>query len=205
MDKLKSLFRINKKVLVFLLGIVILGVLFGSILPLFLSIDDKKLVSDYLLSFTSNIKDGFDSFAFLQNGFFSNFLFLFLIWLMGVGSVGGLGVLFLFFYKCFIFGFSISSIIVNYGFKGILFSFAYVFPHQSINVVIFLILTCYSFVFSTKLLGYILRKVEFNVRDAFGKYFKVFCFCFIVLFISILYESFVNPYILSFIFKLLGI
>ena len=95
MDKLKSLFRINKKVLVFLLGIVILGVLFGSILPLFLSIDDKKLVSDYLLSFTSNIKDGFDSFAFLKNGFFSNFLFLFFIWIMGVSIIGVPVVLFL--------------------------------------------------------------------------------------------------------------
>ena len=205
MDKLKGLFSINKKIFVFLLGIVVIGVLFGSILPVFLSVDDKKLVSDYLLGFVNNIKDGFDSIIFLKNGLFNNGLFLILIWLLGVSIIGVPIVLFLFFYKCFIFGFSISSIIINYGFKGILFSLSYVFPHQVINILIYLVLTSYSLIFSIKLLCYILRKIEFNIRNSFTKYFKIFVFCFIFLGISILYESFINPHILSFVFNLLGI
>ena len=205
MDKLKGLFIINKKIFVFLLGIVIIGVLFGSILPIFLSVDDKKLVSDYLLGFINNIHDGFNSLVFLKNGLFNNGLFLILIWLLGVSIIGVPIVLFLFFYKCFIFGFSISSIIVNYGFKGILFSLSYVFPHQVINILIYLVLTSYSLIFSVKLLCYILRKIEFNIRNSFRKYFKIFVFCFIVLLISVLYESFVNSHVLSFVFNLLGI
>lgn len=205
LDKLKRLFNINKKVFVFLLGVVIIGVLFGSILPIFLSVDDKKIVSDYLLGFVSNMKDGFDSIIFLKNGLFSNGLFLVLIWLLGVSIIGIPIVLFLFFYKCFIFGFSISSIVMNYGFKGIVFSFSYIFPHHVINIFIYLILTSYSLIFSIKLLCYVLRKIEFNIRNSFRKYFKIFIFCFIILIISVLYESFINPYLLSFIFNLLGI
>ena len=188
-----------------MLGIVIVGVLFGSILPIFLSVDDKKLVSDYLFGFVNDIKDGFDSIVFLKNGLLGNCLFLILIWLLGVSIIGVPIILFLFFYKCFILGFSISSIIINYGLKGVLFSFIYVFPHQVINILIYLMLTSYSLIFSIKLLCYILRKIEFNIRNSFRKYFKIFIFCFGGLIISVLYESFVNPHILSFIFNLLGI
>lgn len=204
-DKLKGLFNINKKIFVFLLGVVIIGVLFGSILPIFLSVDDKKLVSDYLLNFSNSIKDGFDYFAFFKNGLFGNGLFLVLIWLLGVSIIGVPIILFLFFYKCFVFGFSISSIIINYGFKGILFSLSYIFPHQAINILIFSVLSSYSLIFSIKLLFYIFKKIDFNIRDSFRKYFKIFLVCFSALLISILYESFINPHILSFIFNLLGI
>lgn len=200
-----SLFRVNKNLFVFLLGIVFLGVIFGSILPIFLSVDDKKLVSEYLIGFISNIKDGFNSLIFFKNGLISDGLFLFLIWVLGISVIGIPIVLFLFFYKCFIFGFSISSIIINYGFKGIIFSLSYVFPHQVINILIFLFLSSYSLIFSIRLMLFILRKFEFNIRVYFRKYLSILLVSCVGLFISILYESFINPYVLGFIFNLIGI
>lgn len=205
MDKLINLFHINKKFFVFLLGIVFIGVIFGSILPIFLNVDDKKLVSEYLIGFISDIKDGFNSLIFLKNGLISDGLFLILIWVLGISIIGIPVVLFLFFYKCFIFGFSISSIIINYGFKGILFSLSYIFPHQVINILIFLFLSSYSLIFSIRLVLFILRKFEFNIRVYFRKYLSILLVSCVGLFISILYESFINPYLLGFVFKLLGI
>lgn len=203
LDKLKRLFNVDRRVFVFLLGIVIIGVFFGSILPLFLSIDDKKLVSDYLISFIDSISC-FNGIYFLKNSFINNFLFLVLIWVLGVSIIGVVFVVVLFFYKCFIFGFSISSIIYNYGFKGILFSFSYVCPHQIFDLFIFLIMTSYSLLFSLKLLGYIFKRNDFNIRGSFKKYLYVlFCFSIFVIF-SILYEVFINPYVLRFVFNLLG-
>lgn len=204
-DKLMGLFRVNKNFFVFLLGIVFLGVIFGSILPIFLSVDDKKLVSEYLIGFISDIKDGFNSLIFFKNGLISDGLFLFLIWVLGISVIGIPIVLFLFFYKCFIFGFSISSIIINYGFKGIIFSLSYVFPHQVINILIFLFLSSYSLIFSIRLMLFILRKFEFNIRVYFRKYLSILLVSCVGLFISILYESFINPYVLGFIFNLMGI
>lgn len=203
LDKLKRLFNVDKRVFVFLLGIVIIGVFFGSILPLFLSADDKKLVSDYLVSFVDSI-DCLDVFSFLKNGFVNNFLFLILIWVLGVSIIGMFFVVILFFYKCFVFGFSISSIICNYGFKGVLFSFSYVFPHQVFNLFVFLIMTSYSLLFSLKFLGYIFKRNDFNIRVSFRRYlYLLLCFSAFVIF-SVLYEVFINPYVLRFVFNLLG-
>ena len=205
MDKLKGIFRINKKVFVFLLCVVILGILFGSILPIFLSSDDKRLVSEYLFSLVLNIKGEFDSLFFLKNGLLCEGLFFLIIWLLGVSIIGVPIILFLFFYKCFVIGFSISSIIINYGFKGILFSFIYIFPHYVISIFSYIILTSYSLIFSIKLLFFILKKIDFNIRLSFRKYLYVFLFGFFIVFICIVYEAFVNPYVLRFILNLLGI
>ncbi len=205
MDKFKNIFKINKKVFVFLLGIVILGILFGSILPIFLSVNDKKMVSEYLFSFVSCIKGEFNSLFFLKNGLLSDVLFLILIWLLGISIIGAPVVLFLFFYKCFILGFSISSIIINYGFKGILFSFFYIFPHNVINELLYIIVTTYSLIFSIRFLFFILKKIDFNIRVYFRRYLYIFLLCFFINSMMIIYESFINPYILRFIFGLLNI
>ena len=119
--------------------------------------------------------------------------------------IGVAFVVVLFFYKCFVFGFSLSSIISNYGFKGILFSFSYVFPHQVLNLFIFLIMTSYSLLFSLKFLGYIFKRNDFNIRVSFRRYlYLLFWFSIFIVF-SILYEVFINPYVLRFVLNLLGI
>ena len=205
MDKLKRIFNVNRKVFVFLFCLMIIGVIFGSCLPLFLSPDDKSLVSDYLFNFINQVNSSNDYFEILKNSILSNGVFFILIWLLGISAIGVPIILFLFFYKCFIFGFSISSIIINYGFKGILFSLVYIFPHQVIDIFGFLIITSYSLVFSIKLIGFILKKYEFNIRVSFNKYFKVLLACFLLFFISSLYEAFICPHVLKFVFRLLGL
>lgn len=205
MDKVKKIFKVNKRVFVFLIGIMIIGVVFGSSLPLLLNTQDKKLVSEYLFSFINEIKTGFSSLLFLKNGLINNFVFSFMIWSLGISIIGIPIILFLYFFKCFIFGFSISSIIINYGFKGVAFSFFYIFPHQVINLLIYCFLSYYSLIFSFNLIFLILRKNNFNIRGSFAKYLKAYLFFLFVFCISSLYDSFVNPYVLNYIFKLLGI
>ena len=205
MDKLKKILCVNQKVFVFLIGLMIVAVLFGSSLPLFLNGNDKSLVTEYLANFVNQVKDGVDFIFLLKNGLIGNFSFLIFIWLLGISVIGIPIVLFLFFSKCFVFGFSISSIIINYGFKGLLFSFGYIFPHLVINIFIYGLLASYSLIFSIKLIGLILKKYDFNIRVSFNKYFKVFLLCSCILLISVIYESFINPYVLKFIFNLLGL
>jgi len=200
-----KIFAMNKKIFVFLMGIMIIGIVFGSSLPLFLSSSDKELVSEYLSSFISGINEGYSSLVFFKNSFINNFVFSFLIWTLGISIIGIPVILFLFFFKCFIFGFSISSIIVNYGFKGILFSFVYIFPHQVFSLFLYCLLTYYSLVFSINLIFSLFRKNSFNISSSFLRYFKVFCVCLIGLLMCSLYDSFISPIVLGFVFKLLGI
>lgn len=205
MDKLKSIISVNKKIFVFLISLSIIALVFGSSLPIFLSIDDKKLVSDYLISFVDGVRVNSDYLFLLKNCLINNCFFSLVVWLLGVSIIGVPIVLFLFFSKCFILGFSLTSIILNYGFNGILFGLGYIFPHQVTNVLIFALITNYSLIFSFKMIFLIMKKHDFNIRVAFNKYFKIFVFCLIVLILSGLYETFVSPIVLKFIFNLLGI
>ena len=204
-DKLKSLFKVKRKIFVFLFVLMVVWIVFDSCLSLFLSVDDKTLVSDYLANFVNQIKSSFDYFLMFKNSLLGNFLFFVLIWLLGISMIGIPIVLFLFFYKCFIFGFSISSIIINYGFKGILFSFFYIFPHQVVVIFLFLIISSYSLSFSIKFIGLIFKKSDFNVRVSFFRYFKVFMVCFFVLCLCSLYETFIGSYFLRLVFSLIGL
>ena len=77
MDKLKRLFVFNKKVFVFLFCLMIIGIIFGSSLPVFLNSDDKSLVSQYLSDFIVQVKSGCDSLFLLRNGLSNNVYFLF--------------------------------------------------------------------------------------------------------------------------------
>ena len=204
MDKLKSIFKVNKRIMVFLFLFFIVSIVFGSILPLFLNESDKLLVSNYLSNFVSEIVS-YNGLSLLLNGLYSNLGLCFVIFVLGVSIVGVLFVLVLFFLKGFILGFSVSSIIINYGFKGVLFGFIYLFPHQIINMFLLSVLTCYSISFSIKFILYLFKKYDFNIRASFRKFFVVFSLCSIFITLCVLYESFLLPKILLFLFKMLGL
>lgn len=202
MDKLKNIVYGNKKCFIFLVGLLVIGLIFGSSLPLFISVDDKKLVSDYLRDFILNVFSGIDGVFSLKNGLINNIFFSILIWLFGISIIGIPIVLFMFFSKVFIIGFSISSIIINYGFKGILFSIVYIFPHQAFNTFIYGVLVNYSLIFSFRLFNLIFRRN--NASLCFEKYFKILIVALFFLGISLVYESFVEPMVLKFVFKVLA-
>lgn len=204
LDKFKSIFNVNKKILVFLIGLFIIALIFGSSLPLFLSDSDKVLVSEYLNNFIGNIDNNNYIISFF-NGLLTNCCYGLLIWLLGISVIGVPIVLFMFFSKCFILGFSVSSIIVNYKIKGVLFSLVYIFPHQVINIIVYGLLTVYSIIFSLRILFLLFKKNDFNINLAFNRYFKIFILLFLLLLISTLYEIFLSPVILKLVFDLLGL
>lgn len=202
MDKLKKLFFFNKKLLIFLYGIFFISFIFGCVFPLFLNSSDKLYVTNYLKNFISNIGN-FNVVGLFYNDFLANCGFLFLLFLLGISVVGGVAIIFLYFFKGFILGFSISSIVFNYGFKGGLLSFVYLFPHQIINIFIYTVMGCYSLSFSIRFLCYLVKKFDFNLRLSFKNCFKVFIICFVISFLMVLYESFLWPFIAQFICNIL--
>lgn len=204
MDKFKRLFRVNKCVFIFLLGLLVIALIFGSCFALFLNDSDKSTVALYMQEFVGSI-DSVDSLSLFFNGLFNNCFYGFFIWLLGISVIGVPIVLLMFFSKCFVLGFSVCSIISNYGVKGILFSLVYIFPHNVIYIFLYGLLTCYSIVFSIKILFLLFKKGNFDISFAFRKYFKLFVFCFIVLLVFTIYESFLEPIVFKFVFDLLGI
>ena len=204
MDKLKKIIKYDKKIMTFLNVIAIVGIIAGSIFMIILSKNDKETVLNSIKDFFDKlINNKFNFVGTLKNTVISNFLFSFIIWVIGISVVGVLIVIFIIFYKSFTLGFTISSIIYTYSIKGTFLAFIYVFPHLVINLLILLYLSSYSIKLSIILIKSILKKDNLNFKAFINNYSKVFLISMLFLIVASLYESFILPIILRYFAQLL--
>ena len=196
----KSLSNIDsqKKKYIFLLGLVIVGIIFGIVFSLIISKSDKVVVDNNVIDFFSNIKNNNINYSgALKESLLSNILYLSITWLLGMSIIGLPIVIFILFMRGFILGFSIGSIIRIYKFKGTLAAFLYIFPHNIIMIIISILLSFYAINFSLKLFRFLFFHNNINFKSVMGKYFKTMIFCLIGYVICSLIEVFISPYILN--------
>ena len=118
----------------------------------------------------------------------------------GLSMIGVIANIFLTYIKGFLVGFSISSIFLTYGYKGILAALLYTFPSQILNIIVVSILSIYSIMFAKNLLQIIISKQN-NNRLMLKKYTVILMLCIILSFISSLLEVYVFPNILKLVIK----
>lgn len=194
MDKFKSSMKYNKTLIIFLAVIGIIAIACGSIFTVMLNNSDKELTINYINNFINNISNNkLDYLDALQNGFFNQFTFVIVIWLLGMSVIGIPVILFMYFSKIFVLGFSISSIIVNYGLKGCLISFAYIFPHQIINIIVYTVLTLSSIKVAGKILYSILKKEKIDFKITLNNYLLTLIISLGVSILMILFEVYITP------------
>lgn len=194
----KDKLLLQKRKYLFLLIIMLIGFISGILFLFFISKEDTSLLSKELNNFFSNIKNNELNFTnTLINSISSNMLSLVIIWLLGISIIGIPFILFFLFFKSFVLGFSIISILSNYGFKGILLSISYIFPHQLIYLIIWLLLTYYAFSFSIKLVKILFFKKNINIREYFLKYLKIAGISLITLIICSLFETYITPHFIN--------
>lgn len=194
----KDKLLLQKRKYLFLLIIMLIGFISGILFLFFISREDTSLLSKELNTFFSNIKNNELNFTnTLINSISSNMLSLVIIWLLGISIIGIPFILFFLFFKSFVLGFSIISILSNYGFKGILLSISYIFPHQLIYLIIWLLLTYYAFSFSIKLVKILFFKKNINIREYFLKYLKIGGISLVTLIICSLFETYITPHFIN--------
>lgn len=192
MDKLK------KKYL-FLIVVTIIGIVMGILFSNILSATDEKLVYTKLTTYFNNFKNDVP-INYLHNFLFTiknNLIYLIVIWIFGLSIIGLLFNNFIVFFKSFILGFSIGSIINIYFYAGIVLSIVYVFPALLINLLVYIIMTYYANNFSLRLFNLIFRKQEMKFNILIKKYAKLLAFFTIVLVISSLFETFITPFLIK--------
>lgn len=200
MDKLKRNIHINKNLFVFLLVIVIVGIVSGSLFSAIISTDDKQLVTEYLNSFFNNAQAGKLNYnTSVINTFILTIGFALIMWLLGISIIGFFVVIFMLFMKAFILGFSVSSIIMSFKIKGILLAIGYAFPHHIINILVFMLLTAYALIVSFKLIKSITSKKPLDFKTIFNRYVTVLVVSVILLALTSLYEVYIVPKVVSFI------
>lgn len=202
LDKLthvaKTKFKNNQKMILILLGITIIGIIAGSVFMTFITNEDKTLSAEYLKSFFDNIGNNkLDYIASLKNNFLSSFIYITIIFLLGISVIGVPIALIMYFAKSFTLGFTLSTIILNYGFKGILYTIIYIFPSHIIKLILFTMLVMYAIKVSSYLIYAIFNKLEINFKDIMNKYFKVFVICLIGITITSILDTFLTPFLLE--------
>lgn len=200
MDKLLNTIKFDKRYVFFCLILVILGIICGSLFMVILNSSDKNLVIEYIESFVNTVKmNDFNYIDTLKNTLIINYLVIIIISIIGFTYfLVPINILILF-YKAFIIGFSLSGFILTYKIKGILLSIVYIFPHLIINISLFILLTAFTLKISIKMIKYIIKKKDVNMRFYFNKYLYTLLFILVIITITSFYESFVSPYLLKLI------
>lgn len=194
----------NKKVNLFVIFIVILGIISGSLFLMVLNDNDKSEVINEISTFMANINtNNINNFNSFKNSLIEGMILIILSWILGMSIIGVIFNIFFIYMKSFTIGFSISSFILVYKYKGILSSLIYVIPSQLINILIILILGVYTLLFSKYLFKMIfLKDKTVNLGKFFKKYVLVFGICIILCVISALCEAYLLPSLLKVMIKL---
>lgn len=201
--KLRDLILPNKRINFFVIMVLVLGILSGSIFLMISNETDKSSVIAQIQNFFANISNGsIDNGLALRNSLIINYIFVGLIWGLGLSMIGIIINIFITYIKGFLVGFSISSIFLTYGYKGILATILYTFPSQVLNMIVVMVLSIYSIMFAYNLLQIIVSKKNTNNRLMLKKYLVILMFCVIVSFISSLCEVYLFPNLLKLVISL---
>lgn len=194
----------NKKVNLFVIFIVVLGIISGSLFLMVLNENNKSEVINEISTFMANINtNNINNLNSFKNSLIEGMILIILSWILGMSIIGVIFNIFFIYMKSFTIGFSISSFILVYKYKGILSSLIYVIPSQLINILIILILGVYTLLFSKYLFKMIFIKDKtVNLGKFFKKYVLVFGICIILCVISSLCEAYLLPSLLKVMIKL---
>ena len=155
LDKLKYGAINNKKILMSLVVLLVIAITAGSLFLTILSKTDQQLVTQYIST--------------LKNSIWNNVGYVVFIWLLGISIIGLPIVLFFFFSKIFVLGFSIGSFVLTYRFKGLLYATIYIIPFSIINIGVYILLALYAIKMSNNLIYSIFKKKEINVKKIINR------------------------------------
>ena len=201
--KLSDIILPSKKINYFVVTILLFGVISGSIFLVILDSEDKSGTVLQIQTFISNLSNNkVDGGLALRSSLIINYIFVGLIWGLGLSIIGIIFNIFLTYIKGFVVGFSVASIFVTYNYKGILMALLYLFPHQILNVIVVCVLTIYSIMFSLNLLEIIVTKKVKKNYNMLKRYVVILLFSIIISFISSLLEVYLFPNLLKIIIDL---
>lgn len=203
-NSIKSIIFPSKKINIFVISILFLGLISGAVFGNIISVNDKTLVIDKIKLFISNINsDLINGIEVFKNGISVNMLYLGIIWVMGMTFVGVVLNVVILFIKSFILGFSLASFIMVYSYKGLILSLIYLLFGQILNILVIVMVTIYGIMFSSKLNLIIFKnKQDNNILKFFRNYVFILIIAIIVSIISSISEAFLLPAIIKIIIKL---
>ena len=201
MDKI---FKVNKKLSYCMAIITVVSLISGIMFTFILKESDYNKVTESLNTFMESVINNELNYGLsLKSNLVTNIIYVFIIWGLGISFIGLPIILFLYFIKVFSIGFTISSIMLNYGLKGLVYSFIYIFPHNILNVFIFGFLSLYSVIYSFRLSSSFFKKESIDFKPILNKHKYVLLVALLGVIITSLYGTYIMPYMLKIVLKFL--
>lgn len=195
-DKTFKKIHTNKRMLVFLFTLLFMAVLFGSFFATKLSTNDLEEIKSSLDTFFSMTKQNkLNPLPAFFQSFGANMMFTIAIWILGISVIGAPLMIVLFFMKAFTLGFTIASMIKIYHLKGLLYSLIYIFPHQVINLLVFIFFTMFSMSLSITLFQALLKKKTVDFSKVMNRYVFILAITIGILIITSLLEIYLMPFL----------
>ncbi len=188
----------QKKKYIALLSIVLIGIIIGFSFYFMISDSDKLLVLDNTTKFFEGIQGhNINYLNSIINSSLVNFLYVIVIFILGISVVGLIFIIGILLIKSFIIGFSFASIIATFKLKGLILGFIYIFPHQVLYMTIIILMSFYACNFCTKLFGHLFTERIVNFKVITKRYVFITLLSLIVSLICSLYEVFVATYLID--------
>lgn len=201
--KLSDIIIPNKKINYFVITIIVLGLISGSIFLLSLNGTDRTNTILQIKNFITNLNNNkINNNSAFKNSLIINYIFIFLIWGLGLSIIGIIFNIFLTYIKGFILGFSLASIFITYKYRGLLMALIYILPGQLLSIIAISILTIYSIMFAKNLLEIIITKRIKKNNHMTKKYIIILIISIILSFISSISEVYIFPNILKVIISI---
>ena len=195
-DKTFKKIHTNKRMLVFLFTLLFMAVLFGSFFATKLSTNDLEEIKSSLDTFFSMTKQNkLNPLPAFFQSFGANIMFTIAIWILGISVIGAPLMIVLFFMKAFTLGFTIASMIKIYRLKGLLYSLIYIFPHQVINLLVFIFFIMFSMSLSITLFQALLKKKTVDFSKVMNRYVFILAITIGILIITSLLEIYMMPFL----------
>ena len=190
----------NKFINYFIITLMNLGIISGSLFLFLSSNSDKVLVSDKMKLFIDNIiNNKIDYGLAIRNTLIINYLFIIIIFIMSFSIIGIIINLILTYLKGFFVGFTISSFYLVYKYKGLLISGFYVLLGELLNIIAITFISIYSLMVCIYLIKIIISKRKYSFKNLFKKYLIIFIIAIILSFISSMLEGYLFIKVVSLI------
>ncbi len=189
---------IDKKIVVILSVMFVLGFIGGILFLILTNKLDKMIIKEEIEEYFSIINSGkYSNISSLIASFKNNIIYITIIFITTIVFVLSPLALFINFYKGFIIGFLMSSIVLTFKIKGILYSLISLIPHHIIMIILIIIYSSIMLKFSIKLFNGFRKGENINIRLFTEKVLLLFLGAIVIALISSLLEIYLNPIILK--------
>lgn len=191
---------IDKRIIIINATLLILGLISGIIFLLFTTNLDKLIIKEEIIDYFTKMGNG--TSVTISNLFISfkyNFMYIFIITISSIIYLFSPLILLIQFYKGFLIGFLMSSIVLTYKFKGVFLSLLSLIPHHIIMCITLIIYGSIMLQFSYKLAKGTYNGENINLKAFIKKIGILFLGASILCLLASILEIYLNPILVKLI------